>query len=376
MILEMKVPSPGESITEVEIAEWLVQDGDYVEKDQAIAEVDSDKATLELPAEAGGIIKLEDSDGNRYEEGDAVVVGAVVCLIDTSAAKPEGNFNEAPKEEKKEASKTYEHPGAEIVFRGSDWTVARISDQGQLGKDAAQFYGGSYQEPSRGETRWCTSSPGLSYFNGYIKDGPLYVVIPNSGRKFSGEKEFGDVSGLPALRYQFHFPSNQYMDPQDRQINLVDFLNGQEEGLKEFFKPEFAKGLVNKGGKKVEINYPDSSAGKFVALYGFDELFASLPEDIEHLLINNKSKEDIALNVPESLGRFKSLQALLFQNIIKTLPNSIGELQNLNFLALPSNKELQAIPESVANIPGLAFINLKDSNSNVNIPPRVFAPGF
>jgi Leucine-rich repeat (LRR) protein len=277
----------------------------------------------------------------------------------------------ATKEEKKEASKTYEHPGAEIVFRGSNWTVARISDQGQLGKDAAQFYGGSYQEPSRGETRWCTSSPGLSYFNGYIKDGPLYVVIPNSGRKFSGEKEFGDVSGLPALRYQFHFPSNQYMDPQDRQINLVDFLNGQEEGLKEFFKPEFAKGLVNKGGKKVEINYPDSSAGKFVALYGFDELFESLPEDIEHLLINNKSKEDIALNVPESLGRFKSLQALLFQNIIKTLPNSIGELQNLNFLALPSNKDLQAVPESVAEIPGLAFINLKDSNPNVKIPPRL-----
>ncbi len=106
MILEMKVPSPGESITEVEIAEWLVQDGDYVEKDQAIAEVDSDKATLELPAEASGIIKLEDAEGNRYEEGDAVVVGAVVCLIDTSAAKPEGS--DEPKEEKKEAPKKEE----------------------------------------------------------------------------------------------------------------------------------------------------------------------------------------------------------------------------------------------------------------------------
>lgn len=85
MILEMKVPSPGESITEVEIAEWLVQDGDYVEKDQPIAEVDSDKATLELPAEASGTITL------KAEEGDAVAVGAVVCLIDTSAAKPEGD---------------------------------------------------------------------------------------------------------------------------------------------------------------------------------------------------------------------------------------------------------------------------------------------
>ena len=84
MILEMKVPSPGESITEVEIATWLVEEGDYVEKDQAIAEVDSDKATLELPAEASGTITF------KAEEGDAVEVGAVVCLIDTSAAKPEG----------------------------------------------------------------------------------------------------------------------------------------------------------------------------------------------------------------------------------------------------------------------------------------------
>ena len=85
MILEMKVPSPGESIKEVEIATWLVKDGDYVEKDQAIAEVDSDKATLELPAEASGIVTL------KAEEGDAVAVGAVVCLIDTAAAKPSGS---------------------------------------------------------------------------------------------------------------------------------------------------------------------------------------------------------------------------------------------------------------------------------------------
>ncbi len=105
----MKVPSPGESITEVEIAEWLVADGDYVEKDQAIAEVDSDKATLELPAEASGIIKLEDASGHRYEEGDAVIVGAVVCLIDTSAEKPEGN-PEPAKEESKTAKPAKEEP--------------------------------------------------------------------------------------------------------------------------------------------------------------------------------------------------------------------------------------------------------------------------
>ena len=112
MILEMKVPSPGESITEVEIATWLVKDGDYVEKDQAIAEVDSDKATLELPAEASGIITL------KAEEGDAVAVGQVVCHIDTDAAKPDGAtaapaVEKAPEVKKEEvkaapvAEKTY-----------------------------------------------------------------------------------------------------------------------------------------------------------------------------------------------------------------------------------------------------------------------------
>lgn len=101
MILEMKVPSPGESITEVEIASWLVKDGDYVEKDQAIAEVDSDKATLELPAEMAGIITL------KANEGDTVQVGEIVCLIDTTAAKPETTSAQKSeiKEEKKEEAK-------------------------------------------------------------------------------------------------------------------------------------------------------------------------------------------------------------------------------------------------------------------------------
>jgi 2-oxoglutarate dehydrogenase E2 component (dihydrolipoamide succinyltransferase) len=113
MILEMKVPSPGESIKEVEIATWLVKDGDYVEKDQAIAEVDSDKATLELPAEMSGIITL------KAEEGDTVAVGAVVCLIDTSAAKPDGSAAapaaEAPKAEAPKTEVKAEAPKAEPV---------------------------------------------------------------------------------------------------------------------------------------------------------------------------------------------------------------------------------------------------------------------
>ncbi|MEO4004146.1 2-oxoglutarate dehydrogenase complex dihydrolipoyllysine-residue succinyltransferase [Flavobacterium sp. CAU 1735] len=125
MILEMKVPSPGESITEVEIATWLVKDGDYVEKDQAIAEVDSDKATLELPAEASGIITL------KAEEGDAVAVGQVVCLIDTGAAKPEGGAAAPAKEEKvaeapkAEAPKAAAAPAATTYATGTPSPAAR-----------------------------------------------------------------------------------------------------------------------------------------------------------------------------------------------------------------------------------------------------------
>ncbi|MFC6268528.1 2-oxoglutarate dehydrogenase complex dihydrolipoyllysine-residue succinyltransferase [Frigoriflavimonas asaccharolytica] len=109
-ILEMKVPSPGESITEVEIASWLVSDGDYVKKDQPIAEVDSDKATLELPAEESGIITL------KAEEGDVVQVGQVVCLIDMSAEKPtDAPKEEATKEEPKQEAAKVETPKAEVA---------------------------------------------------------------------------------------------------------------------------------------------------------------------------------------------------------------------------------------------------------------------
>jgi 2-oxoglutarate dehydrogenase E2 component (dihydrolipoamide succinyltransferase) len=142
MILEMKVPSPGESITEVEIAEWLVEDGDYVEKDQAIAEVDSDKATLELPAEVSGVITL------KAEEGDAVAVGEVVCLIDTSAAAPtDGEVKEAaPKVEEKKVevpvaatdTKTYAtgtaSPAAKKVLEEKGISASEITGTGRDGR--------------------------------------------------------------------------------------------------------------------------------------------------------------------------------------------------------------------------------------------------
>ena len=168
MILEMKVPSPGESITEVEIATWLVEDGDYVEKDQPIAEVDSDKATLELPAEESGIITLQ------AEEGDAVEVGAVVCLIDTAAEKPEGSsatptstsVKEAPKATpvKKEVATTYAtgtaSPAAKKILAEKDIDVSSITGTGKAGRitkedavKAVPSMGTMPEDGSRGTTR-------------------------------------------------------------------------------------------------------------------------------------------------------------------------------------------------------------------------------
>ncbi|RNA62565.1 2-oxoglutarate dehydrogenase complex dihydrolipoyllysine-residue succinyltransferase [Chryseobacterium nematophagum] len=145
-VLEMKVPSPGESITEVEIATWLVKDGDYVEKDQPIAEVDSDKATLELPAEQSGVITL------KAEEGDVVQVGQVVCLIDMDAAKPEGSSSsaaeapkvaepvkqEAPKPVESASTQTYAtgtpSPAAKKILDEKGMNVGQVSGSGRDGR--------------------------------------------------------------------------------------------------------------------------------------------------------------------------------------------------------------------------------------------------
>jgi len=278
----------------------------------------------------------------------------------------------ATKDEKKEASKTYEHPGADVVYRGQDWTVAKISDMGQIGKDAACFYGGSYQEPSKGETRWCTSSPGLTWFDRYIKDGPLYVVIPNKGSTHQSDKEYGDVSGLPALRYQFHFPSNQFMDPSDRQINLIDFLNTNEEGLKQFFKPEFMKSLSGDKGTKVQVEYPNDSASKFIALYGFDEFFESLPSNLQRFTFKNSSKDKFSLNIPNDISRFKELQALNLVGCVSSLPDAICDLPNLQYLSLVDNPNLQKLPECLANMQNLMVVNVPGASGRNIIPQSLY----
>ena len=166
MILDMKVPSPGESISEVEIATWLVSTGDYVQKDQAIAEVDSDKATLELPAEASGRIEI------LVEPGTTVSVGQVVCRIDTAAAAPEAGAKtvasspaaapiQAPTAAP--ASQTYASgtasPAAKKILAEKGIASSQVAGSGKDGRitkeDAvnAKASMGTAPESGRGETR-------------------------------------------------------------------------------------------------------------------------------------------------------------------------------------------------------------------------------
>ena len=164
MVLEMQIPSPGESISEVEIAEWLVVDGEYVEKDQIIAEIDSDKATLELPAEQSGVITL------KAEEGDVVQVGQVVCHIDTSAkGSPKETSAAKPVEiveDKKEVSQPVVDtksdvlsPAARKIAEEKNIDINQITGTGKAGRITKQdvLLGkpamGNFNNSNRSESR-------------------------------------------------------------------------------------------------------------------------------------------------------------------------------------------------------------------------------
>jgi len=270
------------------------------------------------------------------------------------------------KEEGKEVNKQYDIPGAEILKVGSEYTLIRIADKGEVGSKAAAYFGGTGKgEISNGETNWCTRVEG-THSHGYRQQGPLYIIIANDG-----SKGVGQITGLPSDRYQLHFPTDQFKN-QDQygaggSIPIVEWLNGKWSEFKEIMRPEFARGFVRPNSDNVEIKYPGNATGKFVALYGFDELFDALPETITRLNILNTSNENIILNIPDSITRFKSLKALLFDNLIDKLPESICKLPNLMILALPNNKNLTTLPECIGSLPKLTFLSVNGS-PNAKVP--------
>jgi hypothetical protein len=277
--------------------------------------------------------------------------------------------SKSAKEERITKENPFQYPGSNIEIVTPNWTVVKISDSGPDGRNAAGYFGGYYDiQDEFDETSWCTSKLDGTYFEYYLvkKPGPLYVILPNNAT------EFGKKTGLPKERYQFHFPESQFMNRRDRQIDLIAFLNGPAAELKEYFKPQFITDFTSNNDEVLNIVYTSQNSGnaisKYVALYGFDDLFDNLPTTFKRMSFQNRGTEALYLNVPPSIAKFKDLEALTFENFIKELPKEVCELKNLALLALPNNKDLQTIPECLVDLPELSFITLKNC-PNLKVPP-------
>ena len=279
---------------------------------------------------------------------------------------PEKKQKELEKKElKKEIRKTrhgFNHLGSEIVFEGDNYTVVKIQGDGPEQREAAQWFGGNY-EYDKGESRWCTSPPGSNYFKTYIKQGPLYVILANDDKG-----QVGKVTGLPVERYQWHFESNQFMDRDDHQIDLVKFLTGEGKELKNFFKQQFLTGSGDINAANQDVNIKTSSkSGRALAIYGFNELFDNLPANITKLSIENDTSAELSVNIPESIGDLTKLRVLTLIKVVASIPESIGNCKSLMALSLTHNPNLKTIPKSLVNLPKLEFVNLRGS-SNVKFP--------
>ena len=260
------------------------------------------------------------------------------------------------KAERKDAK--YAHPGGTFELETPNYVITKITRTDELGKEAACFYGGNNQE-----TRWCTSAPGLSYFERYIKDGPLFQV-------YDKNSEPSKETGLPVNRWQFHFQSSQFMDKDDRSINLVEFLNKTDQEVKEYFKPQFMENMTKssgKGGTSVDIEFPRSPAAQFIALYGFDEFFESLPDTTTKMDFSGGNSGSEGFPLPKAIGRLTNLEGLHIDGLISELPSEICNCKKLRYLSLPNNENLTSMPDCLKDLPNIKLVNFKGC-SNLKLP--------
>ena len=220
MLLEMLVPSPGESISEVEIAEWLVEDGDYVEKDQAIAEIDSDKATLELPAEKSGKIKIV------VAEGETVAVGDVVCLIDTDEVQSEKSCKENIKKEstlkdlsldRNNQKKVKSTPLADAIIKKNNLDLKDLNGSGEDGKITKNDVLEMINNSSKVTGREYTSKKMSSLRR---KIATRLVAVKNETAMLTTFNEV-DMSSIMNLRSEF---KQKFIDKHDINLGFMSFF--------------------------------------------------------------------------------------------------------------------------------------------------------
>ena len=220
MLLEMLVPSPGESISEVEIAEWLVKDGDYVEKDQAIAEIDSDKATLELPAEKSGKIKI------IVAEGETVAVGDVVCLIDTDEIQSEKSSKENIKKEstskdlllnQNNQKKVKSTPLADAIIKKNNLDLKDLNGSGEDGKITKNDVLEMINNSSKVTGREYTSKKMSSLRR---KIATRLVAVKNETAMLTTFNEV-DMSSIMTLRSEY---KQKFIDKHDINLGFMSFF--------------------------------------------------------------------------------------------------------------------------------------------------------
>ena len=168
-----------------------------------------------------------------------------------------------------------------------------------------------------------------------------------------------DVKRGPARHVQFHFESNQYKDSNDREIELGKFLN-ESPALKEFFRTMFKKFLKTTSSDVVSVNYPNDTTSKYIAIYGFEDFFTSLPDTLKMIDISGPRNSTVGFKLPD-MSRFKQLETLHIESFLSELPESIGELTNLEVFATPNSKNLKGLPESIVKLKNLDVINVLGS---------------
>jgi len=262
---------------------------------------------------------------------------------------------------KEDVQTRFVYPGSKILKVGDYFTLIKIEGQGAIQGKAASYFGG-YHNVDKGETSWCTSPEGSSNCQNYLADGPLYIFMANDDKG-----KVGEVTGLPQERYQFHFPTNQFKDRRNSSIDVVEFLRGNAKDFGDIFKSEFAKGLTTSDSKKLVIDsFQRGSIGTYVALYGLEDLFETLPDDLEDISISQSSGQPVILRIPNSITRFTKLNTLILENSIDELNPAVCQLPNLVALGLEQNKSLTNIPSCLWNMNSLMILNFKGSNVNLD----------
>ena len=300
MLLEMKVPSPGESISEVEIAEWLVKDGDYVEKDESIAEIDSDKATLELPAEQSGKITI------IVNEGETVAVGDIVCTIDTSiigeskevtSKDKESHENKSNDITKKQTTLKKATPLASAIISDLDISENEVKGTGELGKitknDVLDAVGDVPESGPRGTSRKKMSSLRR-------KIASRLVAVKNETAMLTTFNEV-DMTKIFEIRKKF---KDKFKDKYDVGLGFMSFFTKSVTiALKEF--PD-VNSMIDKN-EIIHHNYSDigiavsAPKGLMVPVIRNAEVlnFQEIESEIKRLAIKAR---DGRLTINEMLG--------------------------------------------------------------------------